>query len=150
MDYPDYDFEVIHITELLNELIRDGKLRFNKLEEKITYHDPCRLGKHLGIYDAPREVLKSIPGIEMVEMESNRSGSLCCGTSAWMNCGMDSKQIRSKRLAEAKATGASMLITSCPKCFIHFKCAQSEKLPEELKGIQVNDLSSLLIKAGGL
>lgn len=150
MDYPEYDFEVIHITELLNELIGDGKLLFNKLEEKITYHDPCRLGRHLGIYDAPREVLKSIPDIEMVEMESNRSGSLCCGTSAWMNCGMDSKQIRLKRLTEAKATGANMLITSCPKCFIHFKCAQSEKLPEELKGIQVNDISSLLIKAGGL
>ncbi len=150
MDYPDYDFEVIHITELLNELIRDGKLGFNKLDEKITYHDPCRLGRHLGIYDAPREVLKSIPGIEMVEMESNHSGSLCCGTSAWTNCGMDSKQIRLKRLAEAKATGASMLITSCPKCFIHLKCAQSEKLPEELKGIQVNDISSLLIKERGL
>ncbi|MCG2727228.1 MAG: hydrogenase iron-sulfur subunit [Candidatus Methanoperedenaceae archaeon] len=148
LDYPEYDFEVIHITELLNELIRDGKLGFNKLEEKITYHDPCRLGKHLGIYDAPREVLKSIPGIDLVEMEGNRSGALCCGTSAWMNCSMDSKQIRMKRLMEAKATGTNMLITACPKCLIHFKCAQSEKLPEELKAIEVKDISSLLIKAG--
>ncbi|MDP2845991.1 MAG: (Fe-S)-binding protein [Candidatus Methanoperedens sp.] len=114
----------------------------------MTYHDPCILGNHLVIYDAPREVLKSIPGIEMVEMESNRSGSLCCGTSAWTNCGMDSKQIRTKRLTEAKATGAGMLVTSCPKCLIHFKCAQSEKLPDELKAIEVKDLSSLLMKAG--
>ncbi|MDP2844688.1 MAG: heterodisulfide reductase-related iron-sulfur binding cluster, partial [Candidatus Methanoperedens sp.] len=98
--------------------------------------------------DAPREVLKSIPGIEMIEMEGNRSSSLCCGTSAWMDCGMDSKQVRMKRLMEAKATGSGMLITTCPKCLIHFKCAQSEKLPEELKTIEVKDISSLLIKAG--
>ncbi|MFH0769028.1 MAG: (Fe-S)-binding protein [Chloroflexota bacterium] len=149
-DYPRYfdvDWEVQHISEFLAENI--DKLNLKKVNKKVTYQDPCRLGRHLGIYEAPRKVLTSIPGIELIEMERNRSESLCCGTSAWTNCDSYSKQIRAERLLEAKKTGANTLITNCPKCLTHFKCAMTTRGKE--KGpdleIEVMDLVDLTVSA---
>jgi heterodisulfide reductase subunit D len=151
-DYPNYvdmDCELQHISEFLAERIEKDKPNFKKLKEKITYHDPCRLGRHLGIYEPPRQVLQAIPGIELVEMKQSREESLCCGTSAFTNCDSCSKQIRVERLLEAKATGAKTLVTSCPKCQIHFRCAMVNKGEE--KGpdieIEVTDMVNLVANA---
>jgi Fe-S oxidoreductase len=135
--YPQYvgelPFEVLHLTEFLARELPDTGLAFEQdTEETITYHDPCRLGRLGGIYEAPRQLLKSLPNTQLVEMERNRQNSLCCGTSAWMECSSYSKAIQIERMQEAALTGARTLITACPKCQIHFTCACSNthSLPE--------------------
>lgn len=152
-DYPKYvnlDCKLQHITELLAEKIDEG-LTFGEVTKKVTYHDPCRLGRHLGIYEPPRKVLQAIPGIELVEMKHNREESLCCGTSAWTNCDSFSKAIRIGRLQESIGTGAELLLTSCPKCQIHFRCAMVSKGEEKGPTVQmeVMDLTELAATALG-
>jgi Fe-S oxidoreductase len=149
-DYPSYfkvEWEVQHISEFLAENM--DKLSLNKISKKVTYQDPCRLGRHLGIYEPPRKVITSIPGIELVEMERNRDESLCCGTSAWTNCDSCSKQIRTERLLEAKGTGSDILITSCPKCLTHFKCAMTPQGEEKGPDVEMElmDLIDLVVSA---
>jgi Fe-S oxidoreductase len=149
-DYVDIDCELQHISEFVAERIgQDGALR--QIKKRVTYHDPCRLGRHLGIYEPPRRVLQAIPGIELVEMEQNREESLCCGTSAFTNCGAGSKQILAERLLEAKATGAETMVTTCPKCQIHFQCAMVSKGEEKGANIEieVTNLVNLVARALG-
>lgn len=145
-EYPKYvgksGIEVVHISELLSKNISTMKLK--KLDKKVSYHDPCRLGRLSGIYEEPRTILNAIDGIELHEMEKNRTSALCCGTSGWLSCGTYSKQIQTAILKEAKNTGADTLITSCPKCQIHFKCALSDKKMEEETRINVQDLTTLV------
>ncbi len=144
------DFEVIHSSELFNDLIERGDLKFNaKITEKVVYHDSCRLGRHMGIYDPPRRVIASIPGIELLEMRMNRENSVCCGVSSWLACSRYSKEMQIGVLKEARATGADLLVTTCPKCQIHWKCTMSEKPPIGLKkmGLRVSDLSVLMAEA---
>jgi len=143
-------FEVLHSSEFLTNLIENGKIKFNgKLTKKVSYQDPCRLGRHMGVYDSPRKVITSIPGVELLEMERNRENALCCGVSAWLGCGRHSKQMQMERLAEAKGTTADLLVTACPKCQIHLNCALSEKLPvkREEVAIETCDLSVLVARA---
>jgi Fe-S oxidoreductase len=128
--YPKYfgklPFEVLHMTEFLARKLPDSSLSFQpSTAGPITYHDPCRLGRLAGIYEPPRELLKSLPHTDLVEMERNRQNALCCGTSAWMACSSYSKAVQDERLQEAEQTGARILVTACPKCLIHFSCAQS-------------------------
>jgi Fe-S oxidoreductase len=128
--YPKYfgelPFEVLHMTEYLARELPKINLSFNSASDAtVTYHDPCRLGRLAGIYEAPRQLLQLIPDIRLVEMERNRENALCCGTSAWMECSNCSKAIQNTRLLEAMQTGAQTLVTTCPKCQIHFQCAQS-------------------------
>ena len=128
--YPKYfgelPFEVLHLTEFLARELQGAGLSFQPASAgTVTYHDPCRLGRLAGVYEPPRELLKSLPDTELVEMERNRQNALCCGTSAWMACSSYSKAIQDERLQEAVLTGAQTLITACPKCQIHFSCAQS-------------------------
>jgi len=154
LDYPEHvemDCEFTHISELLVQKLETNDLHFNRVNKRVTYQDPCRLGRHLGIYDAPRKVLSAIPGIELIEMEHNREESICCGTSCFSNCDSCSKQVRGERLVEAKGTGAELLITSCPKCQTHFRCAMANK--GENKGpdieIEVTDIVNLVASALG-
>ena len=128
--YPKYlgelPFEVLHMTEFLARKLPDAGLSFQPSSAgTITYHDPCRLGRLAGVYEPPRQLLESLPDTKLVEMERNRQNSLCCGTSAWMECSSYSKAIQDERLQEAVLTGSQALITACPKCQIHFSCAQS-------------------------
>ncbi len=150
VEYPRHfgnlDFEVVHISQLLAESIADGKLKFRRSTKKVTYHDPCRLARFSGIYDEPRTVINAIPGLKLVEMPRNRASALCCGTQAWMNCGTINKQIQTERLREASATGAEVLLTSCPKCQIHLKCALHDGRLEEELGIAIEDVTSLAAK----
>jgi len=145
--------EVLHASEFLTNLINDDKIKFSgKLDKKVSYQDPCRLGRHMGVYDSPRKVITSIPGVELVEMERSRENALCCGVSAWMGCGRHSKQMQIERLAEAKGTTADLLVTACPKCQIHLNCAMSEKMPVKKEEISIEtcDLSVLVARAMNL
>lgn len=123
--YPDLDVELAHISEVISDYVDEGKATFDPYEAKITYQDPCRLGRFLGIYDQPRKVLEQIQGIELVEMEHNRSRSRCCGVSAWINCNQNSKKMQLQRLDEA-VNAAPTLVTNCPKCITHFNCVKNE------------------------
>ncbi len=150
-DYPRYlggfDFDVVHISQLLAEAIDNNKLEFRRIKKIVTYHDPCRLGRISGIYEEPRKLINAIPGLELVEMPRNQANSLCCGTQAWINCGTINKQIQVERLREAKATGAEVLLTSCPKCQIHLMCAMNDvTLGKELE-MKVEDITSLAARA---
>ena len=142
----DFDFEVFHISEyILKEGLLDS-ITFPNLDKiKITFHDPCRLGRLSNIYDAPREVLKMIPFVELVEMENNREDSGCCGVSAYIACNEQSKLLQERRIMEAIDTGAEYLITACPKCIAHLNCYLNEH--KELKyKIKVVDLISFIGK----
>ena len=142
--YPEYfgelGFEPVHILDFLSERLREGSLQLEASDGTVTYHDPCRLGRLAGIFDAPREILASIPGIEFVEMPRSRENGVCCGTSGWMNCSSCSKEIQMQRLTEASQVGAGTLVTACPKCQIHFRCA---KAAFDLK-IEIMDLYDLV------
>jgi len=143
--YPKYfgelDFKPVHILDFLADKLSEGVIQLEGSgEEVVTFHDPCRLGRLAGIYDAPRKILETIPGIELKEMPRSRENGICCGTSGWMNCSSCSKEIQLQRLKEAGDTGAGTLITACPKCQIHFRCA---KAAFDLD-IEITDLYDLL------
>lgn len=144
LDYPRYfgklNFEIVH----LSELVAEGDLSLNGLKKVVTFHDPCRLGRHMGLYDPPRAALNRIPNLELVEMYHHRHTALCCGTSAWMNCDQASKQIQMMRLREARETGAEMMVTACPKCQIHLVCAMKDKHLGGSLDIEIKDLTALL------
>ena len=134
-------FEVLHMSDFLVRDLPGSGLSFQAFSSKaVTYHDPCRLGRLAGIFEAPRQLLQLLPDTQLVEMERNRENALCCGTSAWMECSCHSKAIQSERMQEAIQTGAQTLITSCPKCQIHFTCAQSGSDTN----LQVRDLYTYL------
>lgn len=137
------DLELVHFYELMAEEAQAGKLSFEPLETAVTYHDPCRLGRQAGIFDAPRALIQSIPGISLREMEHNRENGICCGTSAWMGCSSCSKTIQKNRLNEALATGAETLITACPKCRLHLSCA----LRDMEIGLKIRDINDLLAES---
>jgi len=143
VDYPRYfenwNMEIQHITELpgiLNIGNKTGKMR---PAQRATYHDSCRLGRYFKMFDGPRSLLRSTDGIELLEMENNRENSLCCGASPWMFCGSVNKRIQDERLRQAIDTGANLLITSCPKCQIHLKCAQVS-MSNTGKNIKIADI----------
>lgn len=137
VDYPKYfscNFEVKHITEIIAEAIEKGKISFKALNRTVTFQDPCRLGRHLGIYDEPRKVMTSVPQLELNEMLRSKNRAICCGVSAWMNCSTYSKSIQIARLKEAKETAAELLVLACPKCEIHFNCAmKDERVGEDVR-----------------
>jgi len=116
-------FRVIHISELLSQLVAEKKIKFNKLEGKLTYHDPCFLGRHSNVYDEPREVIKSIPGVELVEMKHNRQWAFCCGSGAGVvqaSYPEFTGWTANKRIMEAKEA-ADTVITACPRCVENLK-----------------------------
>ena len=142
--YPEYfgdlGFEPIHILDFLADKISEGALQFEERAEVVTYHDPCRLGRLAGIYDAPRRLIEAMPGMELREMARSRENGVCCGTTGWMNCSSCSKEIQVQRLTEAGDTGARVLVTACPKCQIHFRCAKSAFDLD----IEINDLYDIV------
>jgi Fe-S oxidoreductase len=142
--YPEYfgelGFEPVHILDFLAEKVEEGVIELEESEGVVTYHDPCRLGRLSGMYDEPRRILQAIPGLELREMPRSRENAVCCGTTGWMNCSSCSKMIQVDRLDEATKTGAGAIITACPKCQIHFRCAKSAF---DL-GIEVTDLYDLV------
>ena len=139
------NFEVRHISQFIAEKVEEGELSFKETDLKVTYHDPCRLGRFEGEYDAPRKILQAIPGLELIEMPRNRENSLCCGSSTWINCTQVNKKIQVEKLKEAQQTGASTVITACPKCNIHLNCTMHDNgFHFDMK---IKDLSTLVADA---
>jgi Fe-S oxidoreductase len=138
------NFKVVHISQLLSEEMRSGKFKAKEKVARVTYQDPCRLGRHMQVYQEPRQLIRSIPGIEFTEMSKNQKRSICCGVGNWLTCGATAKTIQANRFREARSAEADILITACPKCEIHYKCAlQDKKLADEVK-IEIKDLISLV------
>lgn len=142
----DMDLELVHFYDLLLDEVKSGSVKFREQTGALTYHDPCRLGRQAGIMETPRELIQSIPGVTLTEMERNRENGLCCGTSAWMNCSMCSKAIQKMRLNEAIEAGAQTLITACPKCRLHLSCALKD-METDLKIQDMNDLLARALQA---
>jgi len=112
--------KVLHMIEYLKPLIESGKLKLKKSDEiqQITWHDPCHLGRALGVYEEPREILKAIPGVELVEMETNREAAMCCGSGGGLRSydQEQAKKIAADRMHDAEEIHADILATACPFC----------------------------------
>ena len=130
LDYPrvatGYRPRVQHLAEFLaGRLGEEEGLFAGNGESRLTYHDPCRLGRHLGVYEEPRAVMQAIPGVELTEMAASGRDAVCCGTSGFTWCDAASRGLQLERLESAGTAGAETMITTCPKCWIHFACAQA-------------------------
>ncbi len=142
-------FEVYHYTQLLRGLLRENKIKPSEHNAKVTYHDPCFLGRYNQIYDEPREILQSIPGVELVEMERSRENSFCCGGGSG-NFVTDllggSEESPSRvRVREAYETGADILAVACPSCMTMLQDAIKV---EDLEGkLTVKDISEIMVES---
>jgi Fe-S oxidoreductase len=139
------NFEVVHVSQFLLELLERGRLELpGEVNRKVTFHDPCYLGRHNGIYDAPREVLARVPGVETVEMADHREKSLCCGGGGgriWMETPKE-ERFSNLRVEQAHATGAGVLVTSCPYCITNF---EESRLTLDLEdALEVKDLTEVV------
>jgi len=147
-DYPSLNgkqsFAVLHISEFIAK--NSDKLKFHKegIEQIITFQDPCRLGRHMSVYDAPREVLSGLPGMSLTEMAHHHRRAICCGVSGWMNCSQISKNIQANRLREAHRTGAEILVTACIKCKIHLMCAMRDQTLHDEVGLTIRDMTEVV------
>jgi Fe-S oxidoreductase len=151
-DYPkfvdDLGFKVLHTPEFLLKYIEDGKIEFTGMPEplKVTYHDPCHLGRHMNIYDPPRKVLQAIPNLKLVEMSRTRENARCCGSgggvaSAYKELAND---MADTRLKDALDTNAKILTSACPFCTYALKsAAERAQVAEKLNVI---DFSELVLK----
>jgi Fe-S oxidoreductase len=137
---------IVHITEFLSERLPDLKLRPDGTA-RVTYQDPCRLGRHLGIYDPPRRLLHALPGVSVAEMRRTGPAAICCAGGTWSHCDRFAKKIQVERLREARATGAETLVTACPKCQIHFRCAMKDPSLAGEIALRVRDVAELVSEA---
>ena len=146
-EYPEFmaHFEVVHIAQLLSELLREGKLEISgEYPKKVTYHDPCYLGRHNSIYQEPREVLGAIPGLELCEMVDSQVDSLCCGGGGgriWMET-PKGERFSDLRLDQAMDVGAEELITCCPYCITNFE--DSKLNVENGEALEIKDITEVL------
>jgi Fe-S oxidoreductase len=146
-EYPEFmvNFEVVHISQLLAELIEEGRLELeSEYAKKVTYHDPCYLGRHNDVYDEPRRILREVPGLELVEMPASRETSLCCGGGGgriWMETPKN-ERFSDLRLEQADAIGAEVLVTSCPYCITNFE--ESRLGIEGADTLQIKDITEIV------
>ena len=149
-EYPEFmvHFEVVHIAQFLAGLIRDGRLAIKKpYAKKVTFHDPCYLGRHNGIYDEPRAILKAIPGLELVEMANSRQDSLCCGGGGgrvWMDT-PKGERFSDLRLDQADEVNAEVLATSCPYCITMFEDSRLGRGNEDF--VKIKDVTEIVQEA---
>jgi len=146
-EYPEFmvNFEVVHISQYLFALIHEGRLKLNKeYGKKVTWHDPCYLGRHNGIYDEPREVLKRVPGLALIEMPESRVDSLCCGGGGgriWMET-PKGERFSDLRLEQAVGVGAEVLVTACPYCITNFEDSRLNR--ENSEAIEIKDITEII------
>ncbi len=125
----EYDFEVYHTAELIKELLDLKKIKFkSEYNETVTYHDPCHLGRHMGIYEIPREIYKQIPGLKLVEMKRNKNFAWCCGAGGGVKIGYPdwSVEVSHERLKEARESRATIITSTCPFCQRNLSDANDE------------------------
>jgi heterodisulfide reductase subunit D len=144
-EYYGTELELFHSTQLIEKLIRDGAIRLRGMSTKVTYHDPCDLGRNGGIYDAPRQIIKSIPGLTLVEMESNRAKSVCCGGGGNLEMADSnlSGNVAQKKIEEIQRTGVRTVVTSCQQCI---RTIKSRAGRQEID-LTVWDITELVLKA---
>ena len=146
-EYPEFmvNFEVVHMTQYLEELIREGRIEIKgSYDKKVTYHDPCYLGRHNQIFDQPRDVLRAIAGLELVEMADSRKQSLCCGGGGgriWMDTPIG-ERFSDLRLKQAGDTGARVLVTACPYCITNFEESRLNLEYEET--LEIKDITEIV------
>ena len=145
-------YEVIHHTQLLARLVSEGALKpFNPIEEKITYHDPCYLGRHNKVYTPPREIMAEVPGVQAQEMHRCRERGFCCGAGGarmWMEERIG-KRINTERIDEALGTDPDTVSTACPFCLVMLGDAVDEKKSSGAakESLQVVDVAQLLMRS---
>jgi Fe-S oxidoreductase len=149
-EYPEFrvNFEVVHVSQYLLELMNDGRLELTgEYGKKVTWHDPCYLGRHNGIYDEPREVLKRIPGLALNEMPESRADSFCCGGGGgriWMETPRG-ERFSDLRLEQAVGAGAEVLATACPYCITNFEDSRLNR--EHSEAIEIKDITEIVQEA---
>jgi Fe-S oxidoreductase len=149
-EYPELggQFQVAHVTQLLSSLIDEGRLSFSKqLNKKIIYSDPCYLGRHNGIYDEPRRVLSSIPGVELIEFPDYREDALCCGGGGgriWMETAKG-ERFSDIRVQQALDAGAEVIAVACPYCFLNYR--DSVLTMDKADVVEVKDIVELVAEA---
>jgi Fe-S oxidoreductase len=148
-DYPQNGLQVQHYTQVLADRANKGELKFSKgVEKTVTYHDPCYLGKHNGIFDDPRTVLNAIPGVNLVEMDRSREKSLCCeggGGRMWLEGTNPGTRLAQQRVQEALDTGAEILATACPFCLLTLDEAVKHLNAQDR--MQVLDIAEIAVQA---
>ena len=142
--YP-HDFEIYHVSQYLGQLIRKGQLPLKELDLVVTYHDPCDLGRGSREYDAPRDVIRALPGVQLVEMRHHREKCLCCGGGGNLEM-IDSKlsgKIAKAKVDEALETGAQAVVTACQQCVR----TMATYVRRNKLGLEVMDIVQLVQKA---
>ena len=153
-EYPQFGgtYEVIHHTQLLARLVEQGKLTpTQRVEEKLTYHDPCFLGRHNKVYTPPREILEAVPGVRAEEMHRCKERGFCCGAGGarmWMEERIG-KRINTERIEEALALSPDTISTACPYCLVMLGNAVSAKKAsgEAKETLEVVDVAQLLARS---
>ncbi|MCP3951822.1 MAG: (Fe-S)-binding protein [Desulfobacterales bacterium] len=146
-EYPEFmvNFEVVHMSQYALELIENGRLELKgEYPQKVTYHDPCYLGRHNDVYDQPRDLLKKVSGLEFTEMEDFGTRSLCCGGGGgriWMDTPQE-ERFSDLRLKQARATGAKVLATACPYCITNFEESRLNLEYEDV--LEVRDITEII------
>jgi len=146
--YGETSFEVQHHTQLLADIIENGELIFSKeITKKVIYHDPCFIGKQNGIYDAPRKIIESIPGVTLLEFDRSRSRSLCCeggGGRMWID--IPGERLAEIRVKNAVDSGAEILATACPFCLLTLEDAvKTTGFEGKLEVLDIAELVSLAL-----
>jgi heterodisulfide reductase subunit D len=150
-DYPalvsTVPFKVIHTTEYISNLIQKGRIKLNAVHKKVTYHDPCELGRYCGIYEAPRDILKAIPGLELVETYSSRNTNSCCGAgggvkSAFPKLAIDIAADKLDGIL-AEKTGVETIVTACPACVINLRDGAKKANPQ----LEIHEISEIVCES---
>ncbi len=146
----DFGVEVLHAVEYMDRLVSDGTLQFQgEFPMKVIYHDPCDIGRHMGLYEEPRNVLKAIPGLELLEFTQNRALAKCCGGGGGLK-GYDgelSSILAEKRVAEAMDLGAEVIVSACPTCKSNLKLAAAKLQRERRQRMKVMDITEVVAEA---
>ena len=146
-EYYPTDLHLFHSTEFLEKIITEGALPLKEVKMTVTYHDPCDLGRNSGVFEAPRRILNSIPGLTVVELESNRAKSICCGGGGNVEMADPklSGAVAQKKLEEIRRSGAEAVVTSCQQCVRTIKGrARRQKMD-----LRVMDISEIVLQAMG-
>lgn len=146
-DYPKLtgkpSFKIYHLTEYLDKLIKDGRLKFSKeYKKKVGYHDPCHLGRHAKVFEAPRNVLKAIPGLQLIEIKAEKEDSQCCGAGGGFKSAFNNmaEEVAAERVKQFVEAGAEVIATSCPFCQVNLN-AGAKRAGLDIKTVDITQIA---------